>query len=291
MLASAQLELRDYDGARETAQKIARLSVDGALSGLILAQIDANSGHLHEAIARLRTIYSAYPSDMRVILQLVQALLAVHDHVSALAVVNDVLKRHVDDASAYLLASECYLDAGDVPNAVKSLQQSIQAKPNSPVAYRHLGDLYFQTGQNALAMTVITDGLHQAPDDYDLLLLRAELDATSNLDQAIEEYQGLLTKFPNNLILVNNLVCALDQKGDAASINKAVKIARALQGSSNPFFEDTFGWASFLAGNTVDAMQNLRAATNAMPGNKEFQAHWRAASQGDKPSAAAQTAK
>jgi len=273
MLARSQIEMRDFASANQTADKLAAVAGSAPLADLVRAQIEANTGQVGAALARLKVAYQQYPTDMRVMMQLVNTLLYTHDVSGAENVINELLKRHVDDETAWLLKSQVQLLAKDVTGAIQSMQQAIRLQPDSPAGYRHLADVYLRDNQLQQAEATVQQGLKKNPRDINLLFLQGEIHDLNDLDKAVMDYEQLLLLAPGNLSVINNLVYDLDRKGDPASVQKALQLAKALQGKDNPSFQDTFGWASYKAGNLVDAEQNLRAALHAMPDNKDIQNH------------------
>lgn len=273
MLARSQVQTHDYAGATATVARLEAMPGTAPVPGLILAQIELETGQAKQALARLHGLQTGFPTDRRVVIQLIQTLLAVHDTAAAQSALNAMLKQHLDDVTAWLLQSQLDLETSNLAGAVKSLQQSIASQPDAPVAYRHLADLYLQTGQFPMADTVLHQGLSHNPSDADLLLLQAEVHESTQPAVAVSEYRSLLSRMPNNLLVLNNLVCALDQMPDQSSWHEAAKIAAPLQGTSVPSFDDTYGWANFKAGKLVNAEQSLRAAAAKMPQNASVLYH------------------
>ena len=273
MLARSQVQTHDYAGATATVARLEAMPGTAPVPGLILAQIELETGQAKQALARLHGLQTGFPTDRRVVIQLIQTLLAVHDTAAAQSALNAMLKQHLDDVTAWLLQSQLDLETSNLAGAVKSLQQSIASQPDAPVAYRHLADLYLQTGQFPMADTVLHQGLSHNPSDADLLLLQAEVHESTQPAVAVSEYRSLLSRMPNNLLVLNNLVCALDQMPDQSSWHEAAKIAAPLQGTRVPSFDDTYGWANFKAGKLVNAEQSLRAAAAKMPQNASVLYH------------------
>ncbi len=273
LLSRSQLDLHDDAGALATADRLAALPGTAPIPDLIRAESDAMNGRLSQAIDRLRKVYAEYPTDLRVVLQLVNALGAARDFQGAQTVVNEMLKRHLNDGTAYLLQARLRETAGDTPGAISALRASMASNPAAPEAYRYLADLYFGNHDFARAQEIIAAGLKQAPGDRDLLLLQAEIDQDTRPEVALKEYHDLLARFPNDLVVLNNLVCVLDQMPDRASWEQAAKLANRLQGTGSPSLDDTFGWASFKVGNLVNAEQSLRLAAQQLPNDPDVLYH------------------
>ena len=265
LLSRSQLDLHEFDGALATADKLETLPGTAPLPELIRAESDAMNGRLPAALDRLRKVYVQYPTDLRVVLQYVNTLGAMHEFPAAQSVVNDMLKRHLNDGTAYLLEARLREDAGDLPGAVKALRASMASNPDAPAAYRRLADLYFGLGDLVQAKNIILSGLQHVPDDHDLMLLQAEIDQINQPQAAVQEYRNLLARFPDDLVVINNLVCLLDQMPDQTSWQQAATMANRLQGTGSPNLDDTFGWASFKVGNLVNAEQSLRLAAQQLP--------------------------
>jgi Flp pilus assembly protein TadD len=85
-------------------------------------------------------------------------------------------------------------------------------------------------------------------------------------DRAIAAYRDILALRPQDPLASNNLANLLiDQRGDRASLEQAVELARGFQDARNPALADTLGWAYVKLGRVDEGIPLLRRAVEAAP--------------------------
>jgi len=82
------------------------------------------------------------------------------------------------------------------------------------------------------------------------------------LRQAVDEYESLLSKMPNNTNVLNNLAYMLAEQGAEHKLPKALEYAeRAYQGQpNNPDYMDTYSYVLYKNGKYLEAMKLVRSA-------------------------------
>jgi Flp pilus assembly protein TadD len=94
------------------------------------------------------------------------------------------------------------------------------------------------------------------------------LEQAGDIDGAIEIYEGLYTLDSSNVVVANNLASLLaTHRDDAASLDRAFRIARRLRGVDVPAFQDTYGWIVYRRGDYAEALDYLRPAALGLPGD------------------------
>jgi Flp pilus assembly protein TadD len=88
----------------------------------------------------------------------------------------------------------------------------------------------------------------------------------------------VLTRRPKDPLSANNYASLLlERDEEPATAARALEVARALEGTENPYFLDTLGWAKFRAGDVEGAIADLQKAVAAAPGLAEARYHLGAA--------------
>ena len=105
-----------------------------------------------------------------------------------------------------------------------------------------------------------------------MLLAEAYQRAGDN-DKAIAEYEAVLKKTPGIDAATNNLASLLTEKGDKASLDKALGLAKHFESSANMAFVDTLGWIYFKSGQNDLALPLLQKAADKAPQIAIFQYH------------------
>jgi putative PEP-CTERM system TPR-repeat lipoprotein len=124
------------------------------------------------------------------------------------------------------------------PDAVKILEDAVQANPGDVAMIANLAEARAAAGDRSGAIKVYEQGLKASPDD---------------------------------VILLNNLAVLLVAAGDSRGL---VLAKRALDKSPrNPLIQDTYGWALQKQGKSAEAIPILRGALKAVPDNPEIQYH------------------
>jgi predicted Zn-dependent protease len=143
-----------------------------------------------------------------------------------------------------------------------------------PEAYEALYGLYVADGRRQDAGSLIDQAVAAAPDNDGLQVLKADNEiAVDRPDQAIAIYETIIARRPGDLIVANNLASLLLDRGDEASVARAVEVARALKGAENPYFLDTYGWAMYRAGKAEEGVAALEKAASAAPGLVDARYH------------------
>ena len=122
-------------------------------------------------------------------------------------------------------------------------------------------------------------GLKVIPDDFGLALALAEVhQRNGDSARALTEYEGLLKRYPSNDVIANNLAYLLGEaKGDRASLDRALLLAKRFESSTNPSFLDTLGWLYVKRGSPTEGLPLLRKAYDQIPQAPNYQYHLGAA--------------
>ena len=165
--------------------------------------------------------------------------------------------------------------AGKAPEAIARLQALTTATPAFEQGWLALYNMQTATGTTQEAAVTLEAALVAMPDNRTLQwALAGELERKGDVDGAIVVYEALYEKDSNWAVVANNLASLLaNSRTDEASLERAYVIARRLRGSTEPAFQDTYGWVAFRRGNLDDALTHLEPAAAGLPADMSVQYH------------------
>ncbi|MDE3081358.1 MAG: tetratricopeptide repeat protein, partial [Paracoccaceae bacterium] len=149
-----------------------------------------------------------------------------------------------DDPRPVMIQAAILMTLKRGKDAVAELSAALTRMPKQSALWAELYRITAQTGGNAAADDVLARGLAELPQDRSLLWLKAgALEQAGDAPGAIAIYEKLYQRASDNPVIANNLASLLaSSRTDAESLARAATIARRLQDSAIPAFQDTVGW-------------------------------------------------
>jgi predicted Zn-dependent protease len=130
-----------------------------------------------------------------------------------------------------------------------------------------------QDGRAAQGELRVRDWLKQQPEDFPVRLYLAEAYLKgAKYGDAIDEYQLLLAKQPDNLVVLNNLAWCYQKVKDKRAVETAEK-ALKLQ-PENPAVIDTLGWILVESNDVARGVELLKKAAGLAPKSPEIRFHY-----------------
>jgi cellulose synthase operon protein C len=174
----------------------------------------------------------------------------------------------------FLLEGDIRLSVGQAALAAKAYAESAKLRPSTQAA---IGE---SRARRAARLPQPADPLvawlDRDPGDAEVRLELAQTyQASDALDDAVREYERVLTAQPNSLIALNNLAGLYGRLGDPRGEALA---RRALAGApqSGPV-ADTLGWILLQSGNSEESLKILKQAHDLDKKNPEIEYHLGAA--------------
>jgi len=229
------------DAARQAYERAAVVDPSAVEPVVALTRLDVSAGKLDVALARLDEQLGKFPS---------QAMLQ--------ALRGDVLmtmQRPKDAAVSYTAA--------------------IKLMPGSAQPYRGLAAAMITMNQPDKAAEALESGLKATGGSRQLAVDVANLQSqTGRIEDAIKTYEAALRRNPNDNVLANNLAMLLvNERSDAASLERAGQLAERFAKSENAIFLDTYGWVAYKRGKYPDALAALEKAVAKAPSAPELRYH------------------
>lgn len=201
-----------------------------------------------------------------------------------------------------------YIALDRIDQAIGWLTESIKTVDDNPVAHNLLGELWLgkkewvkARAEFARCMTLKPDWwipyrntamveqgeggenkgfayLQSVVDKVDSTPLRIEAanraERLGHHDFAIQQYEKVLAKNPDNKLIVNNLTMLIvTYKSDEQSLQRASELSAQLEGADNPYFMDTAGWVHYLKGDYQRALPIIQQAARGAPEDPSIQYH------------------
>lgn len=282
LLADLHLQARDWPQAQTIAQTLSRIDTPQAQQAMteLQARILLGQNRTDESMALLQGQLDqgedATGSEVaRATGLIVQTQIRSGKVDAARATLDEALTTHPDNADLQLLDANLHALMGEVDEAERGYRALIARFPNNDFPVRILINMLTSMGRTADAAAVLDDALENAPEQSNLLFLKAgSLESAGDIDGAIAIYEKLYGLHSNNTLVANNLASLLaTHHTDEQSLARAATIVRRLRGTQNPAFQDTYGWIAYRRGNTQEALEYLEPAAAALTTDPLVQYH------------------
>ncbi|MGF1692165.1 XrtA/PEP-CTERM system TPR-repeat protein PrsT [Photobacterium kagoshimensis] len=183
----------------------------------------------------------------------------------------------VKQTAYYLrLQSMIHLQNKAYPEAINALEQRYDTLPNQDSA-ASLAMAYEMAGKTDQAITFLKSVIKEYGNKADALQIRlADLQVKYRPDEAIEQYETILVREPNNIIALNNIAWLYLEKGDTdkacRSANKAHELAS--KRGNIPEILDTYGYCLLKSGQIAPSLQLLKEAYAKKHDDAEIALHY-----------------
>ncbi|WP_428409950.1 tetratricopeptide repeat protein [Hyphococcus sp.] len=279
LLASIRLAKQDWRGAEEVGAMLERADRDNALASTIKSAAYVGLQDYGSVIDTLSAQNEDAPLSGAPLTALVDAYIREERSGEAEELLNRMLEADPENYGAQLLLARIYLAEGDKDKYESALVKATETHPDRAPAYDFLYRHYLAEGRRDAANELIERGLRAAPDSDALKVFKADvLLNAGDREGALALYSDLIERRPNDRIIANNYVSlSSDMRQDAASVARALEVAKTLESVENPYYRDTVGWAYYRAGDYDKAIEYLSQAVEGAEENAEMRYHLGAA--------------
>jgi len=265
-LGRAYLNKGDLASARKYLQDAAQESPAADLPKMLLATVNILDKRPTDAVSSLDEVIGRSPKDGRARFLKFAALMELKRYEDARPVLDDLVKdfpRSRDlrvQQGLLAVASKRYKDAEALFNRLATEQYDTKAVAG-------LAETYVAQQQFERAMKILSEEVRKDPkaDALRLMMAKTAMQA-GNYDQAIGEFQQLLTARPKNASLAMELGNAYREKGN---LPKAIEeLQKAVQlNAKDPIAYLALGMAFYSSGNNGEAIKAYRQAMALQPSN------------------------
>lgn len=258
-LAALRLKRQDWRGAEEAAKLIEAVNKEEPSAKRILGAALTGLEDYSGAIEALTAANEAAPLAAQPLATLVSAFLREGRASDAESLLADMIKSNESNYEAQILLAGVFGAQNRLSEKEQALREAITSAPDRPEAVEALYRLLLASKRFDDAESMLKARLDAAPDNDAFKVLYADLlIATDRREEALDVYADILTRRPGDLLVSNNYASILlELKDDPATAAKALDVARAFEGSDNPYFLDTLGWAQFRNGDIDGAVATL----------------------------------
>lgn len=206
---------------------------------------------------------------------LLQQRVSTGDAEGALALADELIAENPNNSRLSLVKGNTLIALRDFEAAESEFKRLTDANSANIGAWLQLARVQSAQGNAADSRATVDAGLQANPDAGNLLWAKASfLEQANDIDGAIGIYESLYERNPNSLIIANNLASLLaTYREDDESLVRAYTVARRLQGTTTPAFQDTIGWILFRRGDVTEALTYLEPAAEALAQDPIVQYH------------------
>lgn len=270
-LGLAQIAAGEQGGALSTYNKLAELQPRSALARLRLASLLIDSNNLPGAERALRAALELKPDYLEAQAALVGVELRSGHPAEALRVAQQVQKQSPKLPSGYMLEGDVLMAQKMYLRAAATYEKAFAVSRNGAIA-TSIHAAYSAAGKPAEADAVLRRWIKDTPDDLDArAYLAAYALRTRQYRTAIEQYQYILDKQPQNVLILNDLAWVYGQINDPKALETAERAAGLKP--DDPHIADTLGWLLVQNGQAQRGIDVLQKAAKTSPNVLELRLH------------------
>lgn len=238
----------------------------------LLAQSLLSAGSNDKARAQWERALKLNPAYFSAAAALVQLSLNEKRYDEALKIARKIESKYPERAIGYHLEGDVLRARNDQKNALAAYKKSFSIEPNSILAQKVFLAARVLRQQSSAYQSML-NWLAKNPQDFSsrMLLGMAYIEDGEG-DLAIQVYEQLIEKQPDNALALNNLAWLYQNTGDVRAVDLAER-ALALA-SDHPDIIDTVGWIFFLNGQLERSVALLQQAVQKAPDNKVIRYHF-----------------
>lgn len=271
ILGLAQLALGDVSGAQSSYYKLVALRPKSPVAHFRLASVMARNGNQAAAAQALHTALKLKPDYLESQAALASVELNAGNAAQALRLSRQLQSSIPDSPVGYLLEGDALMVEKAYLKAAGRYEKALSLARNGGIAVK-LHSAYSAAGKQAIADGRLQDWLKLAPDDLGArYYLATSAQKNRQYGLAIDQYETILTKRPDDPVVLNDLASAYDQVKDARALPTAER-AYKLKPDEAPI-GDTLGWMLVQQGNMQRGLEILREAANKAPNGVEIRMH------------------
>jgi len=305
MLARAYAQSGEAKRALEVAQRTQAANPENPESLDTLGSIQIMAGEKDQALASFRKLVQLQPKSALALYRLATAQAFASDAEAAASTLRKALSLKPDYPDAQAALAELEIRAGHYPAAMQIAQQLKKQAGKSPLGFGLEGDVLMAEKKFALAMksyetafglakkgailiqlhraTVLAgkpaeaesrlaQWLKESPEDGGMRRYAADYSLNSGrYKEAIEQYEWLLRKQPDDVAALNNLAWAYQHAKDTRALETAERAYKLKP--DNADVADTLGWILSEQGKLVRGIELLQKAVAAAPGTPIIRFH------------------
>jgi tetratricopeptide (TPR) repeat protein len=278
-LAEALEERRQYQAVVDALAPVVAKAPGASFDiGLLLPHLGfayQELGQHDKAIATFEQARRLAPKDPSVVGYLVEANIAAKKYTTAVEVARAAAADHPDDLRLLRLEARALRYAGKPEQGISLLEEALKNHADEPTAYVALAQVYAEADRGAQAVKLLQEAQAKFPSDTAITFeLGAAFDKQKRFAESEAAFRRLLSHDPENAAALNYLGYMLAERGERLD-ESVTFVKKALQlEPENGSFLDSLGWAYFKADKLDLAEDSLRRAAEQLHTNSVIQEHY-----------------
>lgn len=276
MLGQVHVASEDWARAEQVEAALRRLDTDESVSRAeeLRFQIFGRREGRDRAIAYLEGLAQSDEASAASVIALIQSHLAEGKGDEALALARQLVEREPDNPRFKTVLGNTHAALSQFDEAEQVIRGALD-ESGDPVVALQLVRLLGSQARVDESKAVLDAAIEANPEHPDLLWLKATfLEQSNDIDGAIAIYERLYERDTSSALIANNLASLLaTYKTDEESLNRAFRVARRLNGTDVPAFQDTYGWILYRRGEHDEAVRYLEPAAEALQRDPIVQYH------------------
>jgi tetratricopeptide (TPR) repeat protein len=232
-------------------------------------------GAYDAAIAAFQEARKLAPKESSVTGYLIDALLAAKRYGQAVDMARQARMDSPNDLRFARLEAQALKQDGKVDQGVAVLEDAVKMHADEPTAYVALAQLYAEASRGPQAVKLLQDAEAKFPADNSIVFeLGAVYDKQKRFPDAEAEFRKVIARDPENAGALNYLGYMLADRGERLDESiDLLKKALALE-PENGSYLDSIGWAYYKQDKLDLAEQNLHKAADQLKTNSVIQEHY-----------------
>ena len=266
--AVLQRGTQDWAGVGRTYAALKSAFPESPLGPFRLAQLHIKQKLIDSALPELDLAMARSIRSKALSLELISLYAQLGRLERAAASANNLARADPRNPFPWIALSHIQMAQKRYSDAEASLDRAGERDRSSPAVHIAASRLHALKGDLARSLAVLVEARSGMPHDPALALALAEAYQQSGADgRAVEYYEMLLVRMPENENVANNLAYLLASKSaDKSELDRALKLAKRFVASGNPSYLDTLGWVHVKRGEFQLAIPVLRRAVDRAPG-------------------------
>lgn len=270
-LANVQLVNHKSTDAISSFQKLQSIIPNSPHVFLGLGKSYAQLKRLTDAREAARNAYKADANLVPAVVLLARLEMQMGNTNEAMRLANELQKNQPEFPTAYALQADLYMAQKNYQKAFTAYKAASERRATGMLAISQYNALKMMQ-LNGDAVKPLVDWLAADPDDQRVrLVLASAYQEIGRNKQAIQEYQHLLKRNPENPHLLNNLAWLYGLENKPEALNYAENAYNFSPNDSG--IADTFGWLLVQQGKPRQGVKILEKALNAGSNQPEIRYH------------------
>ncbi|RYH10999.1 tetratricopeptide repeat protein [Tropicimonas sp. IMCC6043] len=283
-LGQVYVALADWPRAEQVADSLGILSNGGenaqaeAAKNSLKAQILAGQERDAELMGFLSELSQSENTGLAAKIALIRTHAARGELDEARTELDAAIAENPDLPMLQFLSAALKATNGQFEEAETEMEAILEELPQAEQVWMALYRLNLVQGNSEAAAEVLDRALEAIPESANLMFSRAgELERKGDIDGAIAIYETLYDRNSSSELVANNLASLLSMyRSEPEAMERAYRIGRRLQDSSNAAMRDTYGWIATRLGRLDEGEEHLRFAVEGIPDHPVILYHYAA---------------